>query len=390
MFFPHSTDAPIYHLPITTVGLIVINVAVYVVTWGVTPEQIEPWILQWGNGLHPEQWVSSIFLHAGLFHLLGNMLCLWGFGLVVEGKVGWWRFLLVYLMIGVVASMIEQILMLGMSEGGSLGASGAIFGVMAMALVWAPKNEMTCVVFIYFRPFEFDCSILSLTGFFLVLQVVTWGITVSMQGGDMASAMTSEALHLLGAAIGFSLAVVMVKKDWVDCEHWDLFSVMAGKHTMSRDQRHELRRQGTDWQEKQQKRRESALAQIREITRSGQPELAYKAQQKMAHSVEDWHMPDADFLKLILAFHDQKQWRESVAPMVEYLRHKREHEIQVRLKLAHILIEKENRPGQALKVMSKIAPQQLSENQRNLLKRLKQKAQKLAAEDPYEVVDEDW
>jgi hypothetical protein len=60
------------------------------------------------------------------------------------------------------------------------------------------------------------------------------------------------------------------------------------------------------------------------------------------------------------------------------------------LKLAHILVEKENRPGQALRVMGNITPQQLSEKERRLLGRLSQKAQKLAVEDPYEVVDEDW
>lgn len=390
MFFPYSTDAPIYHWPIATVGLIAINVSVYFATFGATPEQVEPFILFWGAGLHPEQWLTSMFLHAGFFHLLGNMMCLWGFGIVVEGKIGWWRFLTAYMLIGVLQSMIEQTLMLGAGEGGSLGASAAIFGVMTMALVWAPKHEMTCLILIFFRPFEFDCSIAALAGFLFVLQLITWSLTVMLYGGDMFFAMTSEALHMMGAVLGFACATVMLKQGWVDCEHWDMYSVIAGKHTMSDDERAVLRTQSQDWQEKQQRRIASAQKQIREIMDQGNPEMAYKAHRKMAHTLEDWQLPDADFLKLILTFHEQKKWSDSIEPMVEYLRQQREHERQVRLKLAHILIEHAERPGQALKVLGKIEIEQLSENQRNLLKRLIHKAKQLAAADPYELADDDW
>ncbi len=59
------------------------------------------WGLTHGEGLHPVQWVTNNFLHGRIFHLVGNMIFLWGFGLVVEGKLGWWRFLLVYMGIGI-------------------------------------------------------------------------------------------------------------------------------------------------------------------------------------------------------------------------------------------------------------------------------------------------
>lgn len=387
MLFPYTTDAPIYHWPIATVGLIAVNTVVFVLTFNQIPEQ---WILQWGVGLHPAQWITSNFLHIGILHLLGNMICLWGFGLVVEGKIGWWRFLLVYLLIGAAESCVQQILMLGADGGGSLGASGAIFGIMAMALVWAPKNEMTCVVIVYFRPFEFDCPILGLAGFFLLLQVVLWGITMAVHQGDVAYAMTSEALHLMGAAAGFGVAVFMLKKNWVDCENWDLFSVAAGRHAMSDDELLALKQESAEWQEKAQKRRASALDQIRDITRTGQPALAYKAHRKMVHSLENWQLPDQDFLNLILAFHRRELWKESIEPMVEYLNDSRPHERQVRLKLAHILIEFEKRPGQALRVLRKLDPDQLTENQRKLAANLMYRAQQLAEQDPYEVVDDDW
>ena len=50
-----------------------------------------------GDGIHPLQWLTNIFLHAGFFHLVGNMIFLWTFGFVVEGKLGWLPFTALYL-----------------------------------------------------------------------------------------------------------------------------------------------------------------------------------------------------------------------------------------------------------------------------------------------------
>ena len=137
MLFPYNTDVPIYHLPLATVGLIAVNTAVFVVTAQVDPSQVDPWVLQFGVGLHPEQWITCNFLHTDIMHLLGDMFFLWGFGLLVEGKLGWWRFLTLYLGIGVVQSIIIQAAMLGASGGGTPGSSVVIFGLMAISLVWA-------------------------------------------------------------------------------------------------------------------------------------------------------------------------------------------------------------------------------------------------------------
>ena len=390
MFLPYQTDAPIYHWPIATVGLIVVNTLVFFGLINADLGQLAPWILQWGEGWHPVQWVTSNFLHAGLAHLLGNMICLWGFGLVVEGKIGWWRFLAAYVGIGVLQNVIEQTVMLGASHGGSLGASGAIFGVLAMALVWAPKNEMTVATVFWYRLYEFNCSILVLGMAAVGIQVATWMITVHAVGNRLGHAMTSEALHLMGAAIGFALGTIMLKRGWVDCENWDLYSVLAGRHRMSDEKLTDLRQQTAEWQENQQKRRDRALRQIREITSDGRPALAYRAHQKMARTIEDWHLPDRDLLRIIAAFHEQRMWSESVPIMIEYLGTCSEHEPQVRLRLAHILVEKENCPVQALNVMERIRPEMLSEDERDLLNRLRHKAEKLKEQDPYEAAVGDW
>ena len=77
--------------------------------------------MAFGDGLHPMQWITCNFLHAGLLHLVGNMLFLWSFGLIIEGKLGWYKTLAVYLGIGVVQGAIVQVLMLGSHGGGHWG-----------------------------------------------------------------------------------------------------------------------------------------------------------------------------------------------------------------------------------------------------------------------------
>src|SRR5690606_35824232 len=144
---------PIYYWPFATVGLIVANLLCYVVAWEmIDAEELNMlwWMLPLGAGISPVQWLTSFFMHASVTHLVGNMIFLWVFGLVVEGKLGWWKFLACYLGIGLVESILVQIACLGLEEVNfALGASGAIYGLMLMSVIWAPRNEVQC--FVIFR-----------------------------------------------------------------------------------------------------------------------------------------------------------------------------------------------------------------------------------------------
>lgn len=89
---------------------------------------------------------SSMFMHGGLLHLGGNMLFLWIFGDNVEYRIGRLRYLLFYLVAGVIASF-AQILVDPTSPIPSLGASGAISGVLGAYLVLFPRNRVTLFLF---------------------------------------------------------------------------------------------------------------------------------------------------------------------------------------------------------------------------------------------------
>ena len=106
MIIPWGTDAPIYHRPIATIAIIVLNVLSSLLFPAATHED---WTLVLGDGIHPLQWLTNIFMHLGFDHLVGNMLFLWAFGIIVEGKLGWRGFALVYLGLGIVESALMQL-----------------------------------------------------------------------------------------------------------------------------------------------------------------------------------------------------------------------------------------------------------------------------------------
>jgi membrane associated rhomboid family serine protease len=90
-----------------------------------------------------------MFLHGGWMHLIGNMWFLWVFGSHIEDVMGAPRFLLFYLICGVTSAVVQLALNLG-SPIPTLGASGAIAGIMGAFLVLYPRVRVTTLIFIIF------------------------------------------------------------------------------------------------------------------------------------------------------------------------------------------------------------------------------------------------
>ena len=95
--------------------------------------------------------LTSTFLHGGLFHLVGNMVMLWVFGRRVEDACGPWRFLLFYLLCGVLADMISTLVHASSLEP-SIGASGAVFGIMGAYLLLFPGGRIRTLFLLFFFP----------------------------------------------------------------------------------------------------------------------------------------------------------------------------------------------------------------------------------------------
>lgn len=392
MLIPYQTDAPIYYWPIATVGTIVVNVLVFI--FAVTrPEETAISIYEWGMLSYgwwlPWQWFTSNYLHADFMHLLGNMVFLWSFGLIVEGKVGWWRFLLIYNGIGIAECGLEQTLALGFDEGGSLGASAIIYGLIAIAMIWAPANEISCLFFVGFRSISFDCTIWIFSGISLALELAMGIIYVSL-AENLATALTSQALHLTGAGFGFAVGIAMLKLGWVDCENWDAFSVWSGRNEKKSHELAQEFMQSPEGQAAVAKKKETLLSIIRHHLANGDPAAALIVHRRGIVQMTAWRLPEEDHVALITGLRGRQLYDEAVLVMAEYLKLHNQRESLIRLALGQILLSKLKRPAQAAKVLAKITPRGLDPQQQQQAASLLAKAQKLAEEDPYEVAGEDW
>ena len=154
------------------------------------------------------------------------MIFLWSFGLVVEGKLGWWKTLAIYLGLGVVQCVCRTgmpAFRAGPLYSGSLGDHLRVHG---NELHLGAENSLQCVFFFGFYYVKwFDVPIKVFVGLFLALQLVE----VLLSG----MALSSGLLHVIGAGLGFAVGIWMVKTKRVDCENWDIFSIRAGRHRMS-------------------------------------------------------------------------------------------------------------------------------------------------------------
>lgn len=381
MFFPYRTDAPIYHWPYATAMLIVVNILVLMAQYSGAVDTAE-WMLRYDGALHPVQWITSNFVHLDPIHLIGNMFFLWPFGMLVEGKVGWWKFLLVYLGIGVVQSALEQTIMLPAhaSVGGSLGASAAIFGLLGVAWVWAPRNEVTCALLVFFRVMEIDISILVFGALMLAKELffVIFGITTG-----------TSLLHLSGAVIGTGVGFAMLRLGLVDCEGYDLLAVFRGTEGQLEELVPELRlepfAEGTAEFQQQ-----AARTQFRQYVRRGKPEAAAKFRCKLQEQGRPLELSRNELAALIIAFHKRGLWRESAPVMAEYLDRFSENADRMRLKLAHICLIELERPSRAMELLAAIDPKSLPLERRRLYQKLVAHAKKMQMEGTLELDDGAW
>ncbi len=161
--------------------------------------KVRPFILY---GWNIKGLFGHIWLHGGILHLLGNMLFLWIFGNAVCAKIGNFRYLLIYLGLGVIAGIAHLVF----TGGSALGASGAIYGVVGMYLVLFPENEITCYLVLWFLLIphvkEFSVSSIWMILFWIAFDI--WG---AMDGGGRVAYFA----HLGGFVGGFVLTILMLK-----------------------------------------------------------------------------------------------------------------------------------------------------------------------------------
>ncbi len=149
--------------------------------------------------------ITSMFLHGGWMHLIGNMLYLWIFGNNIEDAMGHGRFVVFYLVCGVAAALaqasLDQTSVIPM-----IGASGAISGVLGAYLVLYPKARVMVLVplWIFWRIFHLPA--MAVLGFWFVLQFINAALAGEGGGG------VAWWAHIGGFAVGMALILVFRHK----------------------------------------------------------------------------------------------------------------------------------------------------------------------------------
>ncbi len=364
MFFvPINTDAPAYHFPWATISLIVANTLVYLAA-AVGVFAVDPYVLAYGSGLHPLQWGTSVFIHDGFLHLAGNMFFLWVFGLIVEGKLGWQRFLPVFLGLGMLESAMEQLCLQNV-HGSSLGASAAIVGLMGIALVWAPRNE---IVFAYGLLFSalthvgtIGISVLSLSLLLAALEILAiWWLDVNA---------SAAVLHLLGGMLGLGLGVTLLKQGVVDCEGWDLLSLWAGGHGPSAD---------LGSSSAKRSRTSTTVGRVRELVGQGKPGAALREWQSLRHLSPESQLERRDLRQLAKGLYRSGLWQDAVTLTEEYISRFDDQTEELRIWAATALHYKLGRPRAALNMLEAVDFRSLPEPIRIRCRRLVSAARALA------------
>ena len=188
--------------PYITVTIIVLNVLAWFFELALPADVRTVFLQVYGvvpADFHATTLITSMFLHGGWMHVLGNMWYLWIFGDNVEDRLGHGRFIVFYLLCGIIAAL-GQIAIDPASTLPTIGASGAIAGVMGAYFVLYPRSRVLTLIplIIFWEIIELPAIVL--LGFWFVIQLFSAGtiaITASTGGGGVAF-----AAHVAGFVVG--------------------------------------------------------------------------------------------------------------------------------------------------------------------------------------------
>jgi membrane associated rhomboid family serine protease len=199
--FPVSDVIPSKTTPFVTVGLIVLNALVFLYELQLSRPELELFVQLFGVVPASFTWASvftSMFLHEGWMHLLGNMLYLWIFGDNVEDQLGHFGYLLFYLGAGAAAAL-GQVVVNPESSIPMIGASGAIAGVMGAYFVLYPHSRVLTVVFLLFFMDMIEIPAIFFLGIWFIKELFSG---VGSLGGGALSGGVAFWAHVVGFAVG--------------------------------------------------------------------------------------------------------------------------------------------------------------------------------------------
>jgi membrane associated rhomboid family serine protease len=220
---PLKDDNPTSSAPVLTVALIAINALVFFYQLSLDPRGGQLLVYQFGaipsvvfgsNSLPPDiaaippvlSLFTSMFLHGGWLHLIGNMWYLWIFGDNIEDALGRARFVFFYLLTGLIAALCHALISIN-SEIPTIGASGAISGVLGAYLILYPKARVLVLIPLGFFTRLMYIPAMFVLGFWFLLQIFYGGMTAGSGGG------VAWWAHIGGFVAGMLLVGVFKKRN---------------------------------------------------------------------------------------------------------------------------------------------------------------------------------
>lgn len=354
--------------------------------------------LEHGAGLKPWQWLTSMFLHRDIVQLVFNLIALWAFGLVVEGKVGARVFLTIFLGIGITEAGLEQTLTLLSPPSVSMGANAALLGLLGVAVIWAPRNEFDVLWGFGMRGGSIEVPIL-LFGFIqFAMELV--GIATGSFG------LSRSLMHMIGLVLGLAVGWVWLRRGWVDCEGWDLISVWNGTETgipgdeqLDAEARQLVRasthsRTGTQSKSSQPKSATTSprlisqqrLLDVERLIADGNLPLALKLLAKLRAEHPELQLPQASLYALIRALLGAKDYASAIPFLREHIASFSEQRISLQLNLAKLLLHLQQ-PRKALEILRSMQSGPLDPAARSTWQHLAQHAQHQIDEGVIEISD---
>lgn len=214
MFPLYDESVPSRKLPFLTISLIVINIFIFLFIY-FSPD-FEKIVFEYGTipsrilkGETFSTLITSMFLHGGFLHLIGNMWFLWLFGDNIEHNLGKIKFAIFFFLCGILAGLFHVFLASGQDINiPVIGASGAISGLLGGYLILYPKNKIRAFFSFFFRPlFFFRPIIFSVPAFFYI---GIWFLFQFLSVGEPSS--IAYFAHIGGFIAGMIIVLLLRKK----------------------------------------------------------------------------------------------------------------------------------------------------------------------------------
>jgi rhomboid family protein len=210
---PLRDSLPSYSTPYVTMTLIAINVAVFLYMASLDPYSTNYFVENYGMipaKFSPETMLTCIFVHGGWMHLIGNMWFLWIYGDNVEDVLGRRKYLFFYLLCGVLAST-AHLLLNPESQVPTVGASGAIAGVMGAYMAKFPHARIVTLIFIVVFITTVELPAVVILIYWFAIQF--FGGIGSIASSTATSGGTAWFAHIGGFAVGYVLIRFMGTTD---------------------------------------------------------------------------------------------------------------------------------------------------------------------------------